>query len=269
MLIACADGLRYFDAKGATAKQADSKLVCSDPIFLAAKDIVVAQDGNDLSIWGSNEKGQLGYITTTVDDIDNGSLQAVQLLEDNRATMFSTCIAKPNPDQGRNTVWQAIIANNDDGKLTLLQQHRDTGIWRPEPFVISYEKKNVKVESYTISIQIKAADGQNLSNGQLLVRSSSAATAIVNGKTAFLSSSGSWLKADQAGEVNLIIPTASISGQAFTFAGARNSDGSDLEFKQQIFDPSRKVLEAIGALTSFDKLSNATTKDQKTSVERE
>ena len=237
-------------------------MICSSPVLRDADSIILAQDADAISLWASNHNGGLSFLTTTVEKIARGGHIAVPLLAEGRANTFSACIARPSPELGRTTVFQAIIANDSQGNLTLLQQHRDTGIWKDEPFYVSYRKRNVKFDSHTVTIQL-FHERQPLARGQVYVSSSSATAALINGKVVQLGSTGTWLSADDLGEIALIFSASSIVGQALTLTKMRDQNGTNIDFQSTLIDPNEKVMKTLGQLTSAEQLKAATTKSGK------
>lgn len=263
LVVACSDSLRYFDEDQATTKDAHGVLVAASPLLNSAQQLFIAQDGPILSLWTSNTVGQLSYMTTRTDTIGKGSLTVCPLLENGKAKSFAPCIIRPDEKIGLSSTWQLLLTNDDHGHLTLLQQYRDTGIWKSEPFHVSYPRRNVEVESYTISIEIKGIESQPLRNGLAFMAASSATTATLNGSTVMLSSSGSWLQADSAGELSLIVPTNSLAGQTLLIKKLRDQYGIEIDVQAVAIDPTRKVISALEQFSTKQSLLDARTKDKK------
>ena len=169
-------------------------------------------------------------MTTTVDEITNGNHAAIPLLYNGRANAFSACIARPA-----------------------------SGFWKYEPFYVSYQKKDIKFDSHMVTIHLMHKS-QLLTNGQIYLGSSSATSALVNGKVVQLGSVRTWLSADGVGDSALILSASSIAGQALKLTQMKDSEGHDIDSSSTLVDPNDKFIKTLGNLTSVKQLKEATTK---------
>jgi hypothetical protein len=224
-----------------------------------AKSLYIAQDEKQISIWAKNNKDELGYLAASVNEVDNG--RAATLLPAGQATAFSAAVSRHD---SLANVKQMIIANDQSGNLSLLEQSLDTDLWRREPFYAEEAGNLMPIQSYTINITV-TEDGQSpLSGGQVFITSSSVLSSTINGRLETLDTRGQWCCLDTTGELTLIIPTNGITSQPLQVTKARNSSGQEISLRSKAdINPSQKVVKAFGALTSVDALSNATTQDNR------
>ncbi|KAH8802584.1 hypothetical protein F5884DRAFT_683783 [Xylogone sp. PMI_703] len=257
LVISHAQGLQYLMSNETISKNKPGILVSTDPLFKSAQELIISQDSTALSIWASNQSGQLGYSHTTTDAISN--LEGVLLLDEGLATSFAASVSRPVAANGNSYSWQSIVSVDNSGNLTLLQQCLDTGIWRNEPFYVASTTSNVPVQCYTITLQAFDSQGMVLTNGTVQVSSSSQATAVLNGSSVTLTTSSSTFQLDAEGELAFIIPTSGVTGQTLTFAKLVDATGQDTGLSPVTVDPTGKVFSVFAGIENGSQLANATT----------
>lgn len=145
----------------------------------------------------------------------------------------------------------------------MLQQNKDTGIWKSEPFAVEDHTTYIDVQSYTFRIHATDSVGRPVNRGKVRVKASSDITCVANGQTCNISADrdGTWLSTNCAGELSLIVATDGVAGRSLTID--RVSDRHDKEIKlkkEETIDPSLKVLEAFSAIKPETDLSSLRTK---------
>ena len=70
LLIASNDGVHYLTVADSTSKDRPGKLIFSEPMFKNVRQLHVAQDHTDVTIWYQNAQGELGYTRTTSKDVE-------------------------------------------------------------------------------------------------------------------------------------------------------------------------------------------------------
>ena len=78
------------------------------------------------------------------------------------------------------------MSTDSQGRLSLLEQSSDLGLWRTTPFFAPSATESTAVQSYTVTIKAKLENGEAASNAQLFVWASSTVSALVNGTNVLL-----------------------------------------------------------------------------------
>lgn len=270
MIIGSPDGLNYLGSAEAVDRNSQTRLISADDKVHGCKSLQVAQDGENLSIWFTSNKYELGYIRTTACDTaaSNNLPKPVLLLPEGRATSFAPLITGPSPsDASGQPIWQRVVANDSFGNLTLLEQGSDRGLWRRKPFYSNDDSSLYHVKSYSMTIKAFDASGSPVKDGSIQVSSASAVTGLLNGGAVTLTAAGDWYKADGQGTLNFIIPAESIASQALTITGLQDSQGGTLQIEKVVFDPANKPLTKLGStlesLKSGNDLKNVKTQTGK------
>ncbi|KAL2002673.1 hypothetical protein VTN02DRAFT_6208 [Thermoascus thermophilus] len=270
LIIGSPDGLNYLGSAEAVDRNSQTRLISADDKVHGCKSLKVAQDGEDLSIWFTSNKYELGYIRTTARDAaaSNNLPKPVLLLPEGRATSFAPLITGPSPsDPLGQPIWQRIVSNDSFGNLTLLEQGSDRGLWRRKPFYSNDDSSLYHVKSYSMTIKAYDASGSPVKDGSIQVSSASAVTGLLNGGAVTLTAVGDWYKADGQGTLNFIIPAESIASQALTITGLQDSQGGTLQIEKVVFDPASKPLAKLGStlesLQSGSDLKNLKTQTGK------
>jgi hypothetical protein len=219
--------------------------------------MTVSQNGNRVCIWAVNGNSELGYLNCTTDNVTGTPIKLTQ-----QTSSFSAVTALTDAD-GSPGVRHILVSNDNSGNLTTLEMNHKTGIWRKEPFYLVSSSKNIKVKCYTITIQAIDGQGAAIVNGSILLQSSSSVPAVVNGKGAMLSDTGSWHRLDGHGEIALIVATSGISGQVLTAMGLKDAKTTTVAFSPAIVDPAKKSFAAFKNIKTVDDLKRATTKTGK------
>jgi len=190
-------------------------------------------------------------LTTESSQIEQLQKPGTVLLGNQSSSSFSASISQPNPEGKISVVNQTIISNDFEGKLTLLVQNRDSGIWRSEPFGIANYKETIEIQSYALRVIIRDRKGFPIPNGQACVIASSDTTAYVNGRTYNITSDpdGTWLPLDTGGLLSMIVATNMISGRSFRITQITNNQKTkvDMADRNTKMDPSVKVVQALCA----------------------
>lgn len=245
--VGASDGLYVLDAKSGISSKSKAILVSNHSIFTAPRKLTVAQDGEKITVWSVGQQGDLGYATTTTKDVT--TLETTYaLIPAFGASNFGVTISRPNAGAKSASITQTLVTVNDQGLLSLLEQSRDTGLWRAEPFHISAPEALLEIPSYSISLTAYDSKKTPVINGSVFIKSSSTISAIVNGRIDTLSSLGSWLPLDGDAELNLIVATTGLSVPSLTLAGMKTANGNNLALQSAagfVVDASRKALTAF------------------------
>lgn len=216
----------------------------------------MTQDGDELSIWSTNAQSQLVYLTTSASSF-TGERGAVVM---DQATAFAAVMCSSSR---LSSATQALIVNDSNGNLALLEQSLDTGVWRHDPFYVETSTDMLEVPSYTINITALDANKSPLSQGSVFVQSASVLTATVNGMLVVLDHRGAWHSLDVSGEIAFIIPTSGLSTQPLTVTKLRNAAKQELTVHNTTIDASAKVVKGLATLSTREGIDNAATKDGK------
>ena len=254
LLIGSPTGLHLFTAREATRKSA-GKLISNHNGFLHAKALHVVQDEKQISVWAKNVEEELTYLTSSSSTFDAPRVATV--LPTGKATSFSASVRMMSTGK------QTLIAGDESGNLTLLEQSLDTGIWRCEAFYAEQGGQLMPMQTYTINMTAYDADSTPLCSGKLWIESPSLLPCTINGKRKTLTPNGGWYSLDLSGEMCLIIPTnGGITSQPLSIKKAQNAQKQELTLHSNPkIDPARKVVEALGSLASVQALTEAKTKD--------
>lgn len=260
LLVGGPQGVRYWSSRDSTTKNAPGTDVTTSPIFKGISSMTVSQNGNRVCIWAVNGKSELGYLNCTTDNVAGTPIKLTQ-----QTSSFSTVTALTDAD-GSPGVRHILVSNDDTGNLTTLEMNHKTGIWRKEPFYVVAASKNIKIKCYTITIQAIDSQGAAIVNGSILIQSSSSVPAVVNGKGAMLSDTGSWHRLDGHGEIAVIVATSGISGQVLTAMALKDVKSTPITFSATIVDPTKKSFAAFKIIRTTDDLKRATTKTGKSLI---
>jgi hypothetical protein len=253
----------YHSASSAITPKSQPVLICPDRKIQGCKSLKVAQDpSGHLSIWFTTTKDELGYIRTNLESLSSGVLPKPELLlPSGEATFIAPLITGPSTVEG--DVWQILIAGDNKGSLTLLEQASDLGLWRQKPFYSHDDESLYEVPSYSVTIRALDETGAPVRDGSVEMTAASGVTGQLNGEQVTLGQFSDWYATDFEGVLNLIIPTESIASQTLTITALKDSNGQRLNTSSMVFDPSKKVVDRlndkIDDIASIEQL-----KEQKT-----
>ncbi|KAG9758073.1 hypothetical protein KCU73_g4084, partial [Aureobasidium melanogenum] len=245
LMIASSEGIRYLTVADSTSKDRPGKLILTGDIYQSIRQLFVAQDKEDVTIWFRNAKDELGYARAKVSDIERTAISAL-LLPAGMSSAFAPLVSAEDGKTGL-AVRQMVVSNDRQGNLCLLEQSGDLGLWRKTPF---YEPSSVEptpLKSYTVTMKAKDSKGTSLSYGSLRASASSSISAILNGRNILLTSIPTWFDCDQSGSLDFIIPSDGLGAQELKIEAVREQSGEVLEFTEVRYDPSQKPLEAMHA----------------------
>lgn len=149
VLIGAAAGLHLLSATDSVDGGIASTIITQDAIFKSPLKMQIAQDGSFVTAWSLGTNGALGYLTTQISQIATLGTKAYALFPEGMSANFATAISQPDNSKGMAVASQSIVSDDKFGNLTLLQQNRDTGLWKSEPFVVGDNTQVYDVNSYT------------------------------------------------------------------------------------------------------------------------
>jgi hypothetical protein len=241
LLIACAQGIQYLTVADSTSKDRPGKLLFQDELVRDVRELVVAQDQKAVTIWFRNQVGELGYIRTTSAMLAETAVMSM-LLPAGSSAAFAPVVSARDPLTGEATR-QMIVSKNQLGKVQLLEQTEDIGLWRKTPFYAPTPMAPEELKSYTVTIKAKDQNGAALSRGSVYVSASSSLSIILNGRNLLLTKIPTWYDCDTTGSLDLIIPTESLGSQALRIERLRAQDGTIMpDFRSLDYDPAHKPM---------------------------
>jgi hypothetical protein len=256
LVLASNEGLHLYASQD-TTESADPVVLTKASCFMGAKDLLIAQDHLQLSVWAHNYRDELGYLSGTIDNLSQARIAT--LLSDGRATSFTALVSRAEgPISARHT----LLANDEAGNLTLLQQALDTGIWRDEPFFVEQGGNLKEVQSYTLTVAVTSVGGEVTANGMIRLKSSSTQRVTIDGRLTTLDTRGTWCRLSAESDLTLIIQTTEITCQPLEVSEIQTMPGKALKVAGDTFmDPSKEVIGGLSSLTTLDDLNNAKTKN--------
>jgi hypothetical protein len=261
LLLTSDEGLHLYQSQD-TTENVDPILLTKASCFIGAKDLHVAQDDYQLSVWAHNFQDELGYLSGTIDNLS--AARTATLLPSGRASSFTSLISRAEKNRpARHT----LLTAGSGGNLTLLQQGLDTGIWREEPYYTEQGGDLVPVQSYTVNVVMTNGNDVPIRSGKVRLKTSSVQTITINGCLTTLDSRGTWCRLSAEGDLTLIIQTTGITSQPLEILEVQTLAGENLPVKgDKILDPSKLVIEGLASLTTPESLANATTKNSQKSL---
>jgi hypothetical protein len=253
LLIGSSEGIRMLSPSESVSKTAKGTIISTDPVTKNIQDLVVAQDNKQLSLWFRNQPGDLCYLRATSDQLAQGTVS--KLLGSGKASSFAACVAQPDSKTGQ-IPWQMLVSNDSNGKLTLLQQALDSGIWRPAPFYTPSNTENIAIQSYTVTLKSSDSKGNPVKSGRMFVSASSSVDLIENGRHGVLPESGRWFDIDTSGSVHIIVPTDTLASQALKISHVQDSSGQARAITPLSFNPAQKAMDTLN-----EKVANINTPD--------
>lgn len=261
LLVAAAEGIHYLTPSGCVSKTKSGTLVFSDTIFKGIRQLYVAQDREDVTIWFRNIQDELGYSRTKTSGLAEKAISTM-LLPAGRSSSFAPVVTGPSEVTG-SLVRQMLIVNDRDGNLTLLEQSSDLGLWRKTPFFAASPSEPTELKSYTVTVKPFDQQGSPLIMGSILLSASLALSVIINGQNKLLTNVSSWYDCGADGTIDFIIPSDTLGAQAFKIDGLRSKEGELLTFTTAVYDPSTKPMarlaEKINARNSVDEFKTLKT----------
>ena len=243
LLIAAEDGIRILNVGQATSKDKPGKLVLGDDMFKHIRQLHVAQDKSDVTIWFRTSQDELGYTRTKREDIALSAVSSL-LLPAKHSTAFAPVVTRPDPLTGGSTR-QMLISNDSSGNLMLLEHTADVGLWRRTPFHAPSSTKATEVKSYTVTLKAKQAPSVPLNNGAVYLSASSTLSIILNGRNILLTRVPQWYDTDMDGSLDFIIPSDTLGSQVFRIESMKTADGDILDFQQVAYDPAAKPMALL------------------------
>ncbi|KAL1876851.1 hypothetical protein VTK73DRAFT_9153 [Phialemonium thermophilum] len=243
LLIAASDGIRYLDVAASTSKDNPGKLLFDEDIFRNTRQLYVAQDKSDVTIWFRTIRDELAYTRSKREDLAGSAVTSL-LLSAKLSTSFAPVVTRADALTG-NTVRQMLISNDNHGNLMLLEQASDIGLWRKTPFYAPSSTTATEIKSYTVTMKAKENKDVPLSNGAVLLSASSTVSTILNGQNTLLTQVPIWFDCDENGSLDFIIPSDSLGSQTLRIDSLRTRDGDILDLQQVLYDPASKPMMAL------------------------
>ncbi|KAF7502179.1 hypothetical protein GJ744_006768 [Endocarpon pusillum] len=243
LMIAAQDGIRYLTMGESTSKNQTGKLVLTADMHKGIRQLSVAQDRTAVTLWFRNQQGELGYTRTNSSDIAGAAVSSL-LLPAGLSTAFAPVVTGPNDLTGQ-AVRQMVISNDKDGRLMLIEQSDDIGLWRKTPFYAPSKTTPTEVKSYTVSIKAFDDNKKPLSYGSVRLWASSALSVLLNGQNILLTKVPTWYDCDSTGSLDFIIPSDSLGAQAFRIESLRSKGGDILDINETQYDPSHKPMAKL------------------------
>jgi hypothetical protein len=243
LLIAAEDGIRILNVVQSTSKDQPGKLVLEDDMFKHIRQLHVAQDKSDLTIWFRTSKDELGYTRTKRESIAASAVSSL-LLPAKHSTAFAPLVTRADALTGGSTR-QMLISNDSSGNLMLLEHTADVGLWRQTPFHAPSASKATEVRSYTVTLKAKQASNVPLNNGAVYLSASSTLSIILNGRNILLTRVAQWYDTDVDGSLDFIIPSDTLGSQVFRVESVKTADGDILDFQEVVYDPAAKPMALL------------------------
>ncbi|KAK1774877.1 hypothetical protein QBC45DRAFT_489404 [Copromyces sp. CBS 386.78] len=246
LLIAAPDGIHYLNAVESTSKDKPGRLILTSDIHRDIRQIFVAQDRNDVTIWFRNVKDELGYTRTMADSLVNAAETGASsmLLPASMSSAFAPIITAASEITG-NSVRQMLVSNDRHGNLMLIEQSDDVGLWRKTPFYKPDNSAATELKSYTVTMKVMDENGNALSDGSVRISASSTVSVILNGQNRLLTAVPTWFDCDGSGSLDFIIPSDSLGSQEFRIEQVRSNAGRILKFASRRYDPSLKPMTML------------------------
>lgn len=242
-MISAPDGIRYLTAGESIVKDRNGTLILKADMFKNIRQLSVAQDKNDMTIWFRNAKDELGYVRTKADNIARAAVSSL-LLPAGMSSAFAPVVSAPSTFTG-DTVRQMVISNDRKGNIMLIEQSSDIGLWRKTPFYKPSKSTPSELKSYTVTVKAKDHQGNPLSYGSLRISASSSVSIILQGQNTLLKSIPTWFDCDQSGSLDFIIPSDSLGAQEIKIEKVRSLEGAILNFAKVKYDPSFKPMNIL------------------------
>jgi hypothetical protein len=256
LVLALNEGLHLY-ASRYTTENADPIVLTKAPCFIGAKDLLIAQDNLQLSVWAHNYRDELGYLSGTIENLSQA--RTATLLPDGRATAFTALKSRA---EGPSPATHTLLATDQAGNLTLLQQALDTGIWRDEPFFVEQGGNLKEVQSYTLNVVVTSVGSKATANGMIRLKSSFTQTVTIDGRLTTLDTRGTWCRLSAESGIILIIQTMRITCQPLEVLEVKIMAGDLLKVASDtLIDPSKEVIKGLSSLTTLDDLNNAKIKN--------
>lgn len=242
-MIAASDGIWYLDVAASTSKDNPGKLLFDEEIFRNTRQLHVAQDKSDVTIWFRTIRDELAYTRSKREDLAGSAFTSL-LLSAKLSTSFAPVVTRADVLTG-NTVRQMLISNDSHGNLMLLEQASDMGLWRKTPFYAPSSTVATEIKSYTVTLKAKEKENLPLSSGAVLLSASSTVSTILNGQNTLLTQVPIWLDCDENGSLDFIIPSDSLGSQTLRIDSLKTKDGDILDLQQVLYDPASKPMMAL------------------------
>lgn len=257
LLIAAHDGIQFLTVGESTSKDKPGKLLFNAPMFKDIRQLSVAQDKEDVTIWFRTPIGELGYTRTKSGNLAGDAVSSL-LLPAGSSSTFAPAVTGPSDLTGQ-AVRQMVISNDRQGNLMLIEQSDDVGLWRKTPFFAPSKSTPTELKSYTVTIKASDADKRPLSNGSVLISATASVSVILNGQNTLLTRVPSWYDCDQGGSLDFIVPSDSLGSQGLRIESLKNQTGDILDFDYTEYDPAAKPMAKLA-----QKLASLELKDFKT-----
>jgi len=252
-LVVGGNGLFYFTSSDLAFKDTKSITLSTDPLVqdLTDLEVSVGATGNDpiISIFTANESRNVAYISSTLKTLVKKPVVTVPLLPEGQGGYFSSFL-----DSDGN---QSLVVGSPDGTLTLLEQAKNTGLWKRAPFNVKSLDENIELTCYQTHVSAVDSTGSALAGGSAILTSDGSVMLTVNGVPTQLTPSGIPVKFDSSGTLTIVCPTEDVSAYTYQLSEIQDRDGNDLPGTVEI-DPGNKIHQRMLALVqSKDTLKNA------------
>lgn len=209
-----------------TSKDKPGKLNFDANLFKGVRQLQVAQDKSDVTIWFRTPRNELGYTRTKMEDLSGTAVSSL-LLPAKSSSAFAPVVTRADALTGER-VRQMVVSNDHEGNLMLLEQTDDFGLWRRTPFYAPSKLTPTEVPSYTVTIHAMDAVSMPLDYGSILISASSSISVTVNGRNILLTQVPSWFDCDESGSLGLIIQTDSLGSPVFRIESLKTKEGEIL-----------------------------------------
>lgn len=247
------NGLFYFTSSDMAFKDTKSITLSTNPLVQGVTDLEVSvgATGTDppISIFTANQSRNVAYVSSTIKTLVKKPVLTVPLLPEGQGGYFSSFLASDGN--------QSLVVASADGALTLLEQAKDTELWKRAPFNVKSLDENIELTCYQTHVSAVDSTGLALADGSAILKSDGSVMLTINGVPAQLTPSGIPIKFDTSGTLTIVCPTEDVSAYTYNLSEIQDRDGNDMPGTVDI-DPGKKIHQRMLALVqSKDTLKNA------------
>ncbi|QRV95144.1 hypothetical protein RhiJN_23162 [Ceratobasidium sp. AG-Ba] len=248
-LLVGASGLWHYTPAAILSGTKSPVRLSDDPMYDGAlENLVVTLSGNALSMWFETKDRTLGYHQAT---LQNGTCAAnvrpVPLCPAGTCAEFA-------PLLDPRSLSQALVVVSSDGEMSLLEQAPLSRIWKETRFEVPSATHNREYTAYATHIQLADSAGRPVPRTSARLACSDWVTALVNGRTVVIGTSGTDIMTDDRGTVTIIVPTQDVS--TFTFTLTTPTTGLIPADRPVVIDPSAKAKAKLATIGHGQNLAD-------------
>ena len=254
-LVVGGQGLFHYKSQEALAGTSSTfRTITKDNVLSGIKQLHIAQDGENFTLWALNENSELVYQQFTVkDELLVPRSPAVPLLSGAEGGgRFSAIYNAGNT--------QEIFSLGAESQMNMLMQDDQTRFWQGQLVIIPTLDRYIEFQSYTTQVRITRDGFAPIPKAEVCLSCSSRIELTVNGSTIYVGPVPCVLQANDSGVLTIIATATDLSTPIYRISKAPSSSLS-IEGGTVLINPMACISDKLGDIKSAGDLKKISSED--------